>query len=198
MSHQISSAWRFSGTGWLRTGRSGGIVALGILAIVSLVGCASTVTRVHSAGSLRFPARWVILPIVNFSETAQAGERVEAMLDTILRQRGLGLQALDRYPSSKEDEAHLLTGERRRYDEALAWAHSQPYDYAIAGSVEEWRYKSGTEPVPAVGITLKVIELSMNRTIWSASGSRGGTSSENVSGTALVLVSDLLGELKLQ
>jgi hypothetical protein len=197
MDHRYLRTSRFPrGNGLVRAPHAHAIRPLSLFALLALTSCSFTVTRVHGEGPLNARARWVILPVINYAETAQAGERVEALLDTILRRDGLS--TLDRYPPAKDDEAQLMTGDRRRYEESLAWAHSQRFDYAVAGSVEEWRYKSGTDGEPAIGVSLTVVNLSTNRTVWSASGSRVGTSSENASGTALVLLSELLNQMQLQ
>ncbi len=170
----------------------GGIVLC--LVGATAVGCASTVIRIHTSTRLDARARWVILPVANYAEAAQAGERVEALLDTVLRIDGV--RTLDRYPPLKDDEAHLLGGERGRYEESLAWARANHYDYAVSGSVEEWRYKAGNDAEPAVGLTVRVIDLSSSETEWSGSGARVGRSADNTSGVALVLLSSLLDEVR--
>lgn len=158
-------------------------------------GCASSsVIRINTTGKLDAQARWVILPVANYAETAQAGERVEALIDTVLRIDGV--RSLDRYPPLKDDEAHLLAGERSRYEESLTWARANHYDYAISGSVEEWRYKTGADAEPAVGLTVTVIDLTSNETRWSGSGARVGRGADNASGVALVLISSLLDQVR--
>lgn len=172
--------------------RSLALLAVAALAF-TLLGCGSTQTRVQHGSTARLKARWVMLPFANHSETPQAGERVEAMLSTLLRSRGVG--GLEMYPPPKNDEAHLTASDRQRYEEALAWAQAQHVDYAVAGSVEEWRYKSGLDGEPAVGLSLRVFEVASKRVLWSASGARTGTSGENVSGAALSLMDALVKEL---
>jgi hypothetical protein len=182
---------------WATCARAARVFALGlglVLAGAGATGCASTVVRIHTSARLDARARWVILPVANYAEAAQAGERVEALLDTVLRIEGV--HSLDRYPAIKDDEAHLLIGERGRYEESLAWARANHYDYAVSGSVEEWRYKSGNDAEPAVGLTVTVMDLSNNETLWSGSGARVGRGVDNASGVALVLVSSLLDEVR--
>jgi polysaccharide biosynthesis protein PelC len=166
-----------------------------LLGAMLVLGC-GTVTRIHAPTSLAGKARWVILPIANLAETVQAGERVEAMLDTVLRRRGI--TTLDRYPAIKEDDVHVLLSDRARYDASLGWARGQHYDYAVTGTVEEWRYKAGNESEPAVGLTLTVIDMSDNRTLWSGTGARVGSSFENSSGVALVLLTKLVEGMTLR
>jgi hypothetical protein len=155
--------------------------------------CSSTVITVQHGAAMRANARWVLLPVSNFSETPQAGERVEAMLETLLRKDGIA--ALEVYPALKEDDSHLVMSERQRFDESLAWARKQGFQYAVSGSVEEWRYKSGVDGEPAVGISVRVTELGSSRVVWSASGTRSGSAGDNASGTALRLLESLVKEL---
>jgi len=172
-------------------------VTLAVL-VVLLASSAScgTVTRVHAPTPLAARGRWVVLPVTNLADAVQAGERVEAMLDTVLREHGVG--ALDRYPALKEDEVHLLLSDRARYDSAFAWARSQHYDYGVTGTVEEWRYKAGNESEPAIGLTLTVIALGENKVVWSGSGAQVGSSFQNTSGVALSLLATLVDGMTLK
>ena len=157
--------------------------------------CSPTMTSVQSSVSLRSGARWVMLPVSNYSETPQAGERVESMLETLLRKAGV--YQLDRYPPIKEDDTHLVVSDQQRYEESLGWARQQRFDYAVSGSVEEWRYKSGLDGEPAVGLSVRIVDLKTNRVLWSGSGARTGGAGDNASGTALTVLASLLGEMSL-
>lgn len=164
-------------------------------ALALVTACGSTVTQVQRGAPLKAGAKWVMLPIANYSEAPQAGERVESMLETILRMNGVG--ALDHYPAMKEDDTHLVMSDRQRFEESFAWAKAQHFDYAVTGSVEEWRYKSGLDGEPAVGLSVRVIEVGTARVLWSASGTRTGGGGDNASGTALKLLSTLTDEMSL-
>lgn len=172
---------------------------LAILAALPLaatvVGCSSTITKVQKTERPRFKARWVLLPFVNHSETPQAGERVEAMLGTLMR--GRGVPHLEAYSAPKDDDSRLMVGDRQRVEESLTWAKTQKYEYAVTGSVEEWRYKAGIDGEPAVGFTVRIVDLGTGRIVWSSSGSRTGSASENASGTALKLLDTMVSELEL-
>jgi len=171
------------------------VVAL--IALLCWAGCGgSLVTKIQkSATAPRASARWTILPFANHSDTPQAGERVEALAGTVLRARGVA--TIDLYPAPKNDDASLVTNDHARIEEATAWARQQKYDFAVTGSVEEWRYKAGIDAEPAVGVTIRIVELSTGKVLWSASGTKTGRASENASGTALTLLDVLLGNLDL-
>lgn len=169
-------------------------VSLMVIVLVTFVsGCGTTGTTVVKNGPVRSAGRWVILPVVNNSETPQAGERLEAILDTFLRKGGIA--TLDRYPPPKEDDTHLVSSDRQRYEAALEWARGAKYDYAVGGSVEEWRYKSGLDAEPAIGITMRVLEVNTGKVLWAATGTRTGGSSQNTSATAVDLVDSMMRQL---
>lgn len=174
-----------------------GILAL--LAVMGLLGgCA--VQEVQRGAALDTHARWALLPIMNHAETPQAGERAQAILATLLRVRGV-VDAQEYAAHQKtEGEAEGLPelDERRRFDEALNWAKGQGMTYGVTGSVEEWRYKSGTDGEPAAGVSLQVVDIASGRVLWSATGARTGWGRESVSGTAQKLLKDLLRDLPLK
>jgi hypothetical protein len=136
-----------------------------------------------------------VLPFANHSDTPQAGERVEAQVGTLLRMRGIG--AVESAPAPKPEEPLAVGNDRARIDDAVAWAKGQKFDYGVTGSVEEWRYKNGVDAEPAIGLTLRVVELSSGRVLWSASGTKTGRANENASGTALTLLDVLVQNLDL-
>lgn len=171
------------------------VVVLVVSAFALLAsGCSNTVTSIHRGGAVRTNAKWAILPVQNHSETPQAGERVEAFLDTLLRKEGISV--LDKYPAPKDDDTHLVTSDRQRYEAALEWARTAKYDYAVTGSVEEWRYKSGVDGEPAIGVSMRVLDVANNKVVWAATGTKTGSSSENTSATALKLLDVMLRELQ--
>lgn len=106
-------------------------------------------------------APWALLPMVNHTETPQAGLRAEAILESLLRNGGVG--TLRRYPSSIGGDALFEPSERKGVDQAMAWARSQGARYAVTGTVDEWRYKVGVDGEPAVGFTLQVLDVTSGR-----------------------------------
>jgi TolB-like protein len=166
---------------------AGAAVALAL----TLAGC--TTATVAPAPALERGAPWGLLPMVNHTETPQAGLRAEAILESLLRSRGLS--ELRRYPTTIGGDALFEPSERRSVDQALAWARTQNLRYALTGTVDEWRYKVGLDGEPAVGFTLQLIELSTGRVLWSAAGGRTGWSRESLSGVAQKLLAELTAPL---
>lgn len=134
-------------------------------------------------------ALWSMLPLVNHTETPQAGARAASIIEAVLRTRGL--DNLIRAPAELDTESLIEPQEAKMHEKTLAWAREKGARYAVTGSVSEWRYKVGVDGEPAVGLTLQVIDLSNAKVVWTASGGRSGWSREALSAVAQKLVRDL-------
>lgn len=162
------------------------------LAALLMAGCSSFTGQ--SSPSLPRSAQWGVVPMINYSQTPQAGERSEQILLSVLSSHGLQPQV---YNGGAQGEQALLE-DSERLAGAMEWARSQKLDYLVAGSVEEWQYKSGLDGEPAVGISLRVLEASSGKVLWSNSGARAGWSRESLSGTAQRVLDKLVGDLRLE
>lgn len=169
------------------------VAALFFLAVMA--SCTS-VLEVKGSMPLTSGANWVLLPFGDFGETPQAGERAEELTSSLMRVR-LNLD-LERYPVTKESTALVDLDERQRYDKALQWARDQGFVYGVAGSVQEWRYRNGSEGEAAVGISLRVINIRTGKPEWVATGSRSGFGAQTVSGVAEQLLSKMIDQIKMK
>ncbi len=158
-----------------------------------LTACSSQ--QVQQGVTLPRDARWALLPLVNLSEAPRAGERARRLVEAALRARGLEPVLA---PTPRARQELPLLDDRVRLDEALAWARRERIHYAVTGSVEEWRYKSGLDGEPAVGLSLRIVEIPEGRVVWVGSGSRTGWGYDNLSGTATRVIDDLLDALRLE
>ncbi|WP_342050286.1 MULTISPECIES: penicillin-binding protein activator LpoB [unclassified Cupriavidus] len=175
------------------TTRMGRLVAwCGALgAALWLGGCA--VTDVGRAPAIARGDTVAMLPIVNYTETPQAGLRAEAITESLLKTNGIA--SVKRYPASLNPETLFEPAERESVGKALEWARGERARYALTGAVQEWRYKVGVDGEPAVGISLQLIDVSSGDVVWSATGSDSGWSRESLSGTAQKLLRRLLAPL---
>jgi len=113
----------------------------------------------------------------------------------MLHQRGL--TQLEQYPAALPEDVLPELDERRRYTRALDWARRHAPGYGVTGNVIEWRYKTGPDNEPAVGLVLQIIDIKSGEVLWSAAGSRSGWGRESLSGTAQKLLRDLLGNVQV-
>ncbi len=140
-------------------------------------------------------SQYALLPLLNVSQTPMAAERVETILAALLRAKGLS--ELHVYPTQSKTSILDILDEGKQYRLALDWASKENYRYLVTGSVEEWRYKSGLDGEPAVGITLKILDSTAKKVLWTATGARSGWGREAASMTAHELLTDLLDSLEL-
>ncbi|HKJ88140.1 MAG TPA: hypothetical protein VKA48_06500 [Gammaproteobacteria bacterium] len=169
-------------------------LAPAMLLLVLLSGCAGQILQ-HQEAPIPHKSAWVLLPVRNLAEAPHAGARIEDLLAARLRARGLELHT---YPARLAPENGFPPTPNANLDKARKWAKKQGFRYAVTGTVNEWRYKSGLDGEPAVGVTLRVIDLKEDRVVWTASGSRTGWGFQSVSGTADTVLGNLVGGLELK
>ena len=166
-----------------------------LFGLAMLAGCTS-VLEVKGSTPLTTGVNWVLLPFGDYGETPQAGERAEELTSSLMRVR-LNLD-LERYPVTKESSALVDLDERQRYEKALQWARDQGFVYGVSGSVQEWRYRAGSEGEAAVGLSLRVINIRTGKPEWVATGSRSGFGTQTVSGVAEQLISKMIDQIKMK
>jgi polysaccharide biosynthesis protein PelC len=166
-----------------------------LITALTLMAC-TTVSSVSGRTTFEPGAKWAMLPMVNQTDTPQAGLSAEAIAEHGLRLRGL--RDIAHYPLALSRDSLFEPSERRVVDEAQKWAREQGIRYGLTGVVQEWRYKVGIDGEPAVGVTLQVLDLSTGEIVWSASGAKSGWSREALSGVAHKLLYQLMETFPLQ
>ena len=164
------------------------LICIALPLLFWLGGCATV--DIGAPPKLERGARWALLPIMNHTETPQAGLRAEVIMEGVLRANGIA--DLRRYPANLNNETLFEPLDHKQFDAALAWAKGAGARYAVAGAVDEWRYKVGIDGEPAVGVGLQVIDLASGEVLWSGAGGRTGWSREALSAVAQKLIRTLL------
>ena len=162
-------------------------LCLGCCAV--LLGACSTLEH-GAAPQLERQATWAVLPFANHTETPLAGSRAEAIAAAVLHAQGIG--SVRRAPDAAVQEALFSAADNSRQEDALAWARDNRIRYALAGAVEEWRYKVGVDGEPAAGVTLQIIDVQTGELLWSGTGGKSGWSREALSAVAQQLIRKLL------
>lgn len=165
------------------------------VALLAALSACSTIDASHSPALAKVDGL-VVLPISNYTETPDAGQRAQSIAQSILHQRGfVGLQT---YQQNLNTNALIGNNSDQDRVEALNWARNAGANYALSGAVQEWRYKVGVDGEPVVGLTFNLIDLSSGAVVWSATGSRSGWSRSSVSGVGQTLIRQLLSPLTPQ
>lgn len=168
-------------------------ILLGVV-VMLLVACSTSQSiRSNEAPEVRLNDSWVLLPSINNTEVPQAGGRLDSIAASVLRVHGVSLMLYSSLQTNADggNDGIFDAADRHSQDQAMAVARKQGARYAVAGSVDEWRYKSGLESAPAAGISLNIIDLHSGQVIWSGSAAKTGSSSQAIS----ALVQDLVDRL---
>jgi polysaccharide biosynthesis protein PelC len=161
--------------------------------LISMLTATGCVTLNQGGSAVSFRSDWAVLPFINNTETPYAGDRAEAIAAALLYARGV--RRLER--TGTEAKAEDLGTERgeKRQREALELARQKKVHYALAGTVNEWRYKVGLDGEPVAGFTLQVLELPSGRVVWSGAAGKSGWSRDAVSSVAQQVLDRLLGAI---
>lgn len=193
-------------------------LSAGLALALTAAGCA--VIDVKAEGRITTRKGWVLLPVQNLGETHMAGERVEELLTALLRiQKNVELAPYTPAAKDKDKEAaaggaaalaaakggkqewaadsELELDERSHYERVVAWAREHRFAYGIGGSVQEWRYRAGTEGEPAVGLTLRVVDLGTGRVVFTAAGASPTPGRGSLSSATQSLLRAMLTRLPL-
>ncbi|WP_111496978.1 DUF4136 domain-containing protein [Marinobacter bohaiensis] len=159
--------------------------------LLVLSGC----SVLQSEDGLAIPAdsRLAVVPLMNLSQTPQAGEQAASVLSALLRAEGSHNTTLF-LPQQRDP---LLYDNSERRQEALESAEASAPDYLVTGTVEEWRYKSGLDGEPAVGVTLEIRDADTERLVWSGTSARTGWGRESLSVAAHKVLDELVERMPL-
>ncbi|MDX1635064.1 MAG: hypothetical protein R3280_10525 [Marinobacter sp.] len=161
------------------------------LLLLALAGC--SVIQSQQGTPIPEDASMGVLPLVNLSQTPQAGDQAASVLAAILRAKGSDKVTL----YLPDDRNPLLYESSERQQEAREAARGDEVAYLVTGTVEEWRYKSGLDGEPAVGVTLEIRSTSDNRIVWSGTAARTGWGRESLSVAAHKVIDELTGQMPL-
>lgn len=159
--------------------------------VLILAGC--SVIQSQEGTPIPADGRFAVLPLINLSQTPQAGDQAASVLAAILRAKGSDEVTL----YLPNDLNPLLYESNERQQIALQSAQNDDAEYLFSGTVEEWRYKSGLDGEPAVGVTLEVRRADDNRIIWSGTAARTGWGRESLSVAAHKVLDELVNAMPL-
>ena len=161
---------------------------LGAVLSLLLAACATTAGFSHSL-QLQAGGKLAVLPFVNATEVPQAEVRVQAIAVALLHEKGLQQVLVYPQPASANPlEAPAAATPRQ----ALDWARRHGAAYALSGTVTEWRYKTGVDSEPAVGLTLQIADVATGQVVWSAAGARAGWGYQALAAVGQAQLADLL------
>lgn len=168
------------------------LAAVLILA-AALSGCATVQVNAAPSPHPDRDALWCVVAPMNNTSTPYAGGRVQQQLAALLGARGLPHVLLA--PSGDGGGPLPIGDDAKGQSHAIEWAHRHDARYALLGSVDEWHYKIGLDGQPAVGFTLRLLDLQSGKTLWSGAASASGGSREGLAVLSERTLAGLVGRL---
>jgi len=169
-------------------------ISLSLFALLLISSC-STLTSTEKV-SVAAEQSWALLPVNNLSTTPRAGVAANTFVETHLRSRGVDQIATYQTPEGMNLVALLDT--ERQLDKAMLWAKQSGHRFGLTGTIHEWHYKSGPDKEPAVGISLKLIDLYSDKVVWQGTTAKTGWGYANVSAVANKAVQKLLKQIDIR
>jgi hypothetical protein len=168
-----------------------------LIALACVLGLLSGCASLESSRAPAFEpdARWVLLPIINNTDTPQAGLRAESITFALLKAEGL--KDLRQYPADLNPETLFEPSDRKVMAAALDWARKEGARYAVTGAVDEWRYKVGVDGEPAVGVSLRILDVKTGETLWSGVAAKSGWSRQALAQTGQDVIGKLVRDARL-
>ena len=163
------------------------------VASMGLLVTACGTVRQTGVPSLSASDKIAVASIANFTETPDAGLSAGSIAVNVLRHNGLADVRVA--PDDARRNAMFDTAARTNGDASLSWARSQQARYVLSGAVEEWRYKTGVDGEPVVGVTFELTDVSSGKVVWSGTGSRSGWSRSGLANVANTLIGKVLAPL---
>ncbi len=151
------------------------IGSLSLCLILILTGCSKTTITRSGAPYINAKSNVLVAPFANLTETPDAGTRAKMIVANLLHMKGF--QSVHVYQLKPKQKPLLQVAEKPlSKNKAISYAMSHHANYIVTGSVTEWRYKVGLDGEPSVGITMQLIKVPTGEVLWSAVGSKIGSS----------------------
>ena len=135
----------------------------------------------------------VMPPFLNATDNEHAGQALTHVAGSILLEYGVPLYQNEEILSQAADDT--APKQEVRY---LQIARDNQATYLLLGTVHEYRYKSDLSANPAVGITLRLVNVADGRTLWQGSSSKVGHAYSSLTSTAQKAVRDLASKIPLK
>ncbi|MCG8392888.1 MAG: hypothetical protein MI745_07380 [Pseudomonadales bacterium] len=159
-----------------------------MIMVIVLAGC--THVRSTQDVSLSAEGTWLVLPLINRTATPQAGLRAAAITEAVLYRHGVETVAM--YPDTGNDGLLFEASSSASREKMQDWIKGQSARYVVSGVVHEWRYKTGVDGEPAVGVMVEIRELPSGDIVYSGTASRAGWARDSLSETGQKVIDKLI------
>lgn len=160
-------------------------IPLAVFFVILFSGCNSVTQHGGTARLDVDQVRLFLPPYANATDDEHAGRALTELTATALQARKVALTRLE----GQSDEASL------KGQAAMEAARAANATHILMGTVHEYRYKTDLDGDPAVGITLRLVEVRDGRTIWQGSSAKVDVLFASLSTAAHRAVENLVARL---
>ena len=151
-----------------------------VSAIFILWGCGTKSISIPHSFAVPTKTAIAVYALKNYTITPQAGKKAANLIATLLRNKGY--HVIERIDSTVS-EGTLV---QKHADASQIGAR-----YILDGAVNEWQYKTGIDGEPAVSLTVRLVDTSTHRTLWSGAASQSSYGTDSLGVVAQNLVEKL-------
>lgn len=148
-----------------------------------IISCSSVVNTEKFSTNLK-NKKIIVIPFENYTETPLAGLRVASITYGVMTSKSYNVINFN----VKDDKDY----KPEEIKSMIEKAKNENYDYAVSGSVNEFRYKTGIDGEPAVSLTLMIYDLKNDKVVYSAVGSKTGWSHESLTTVAQKILNKII------
>jgi polysaccharide biosynthesis protein PelC len=159
-----------------------------------LAGCTTTAVRDGSKPHVNEGKFTLVMPpFLNATDNEHAGQALTQLTGSTLLEYGIPLIQTEEILNKTADETAPKQEVRNQQI-----AQENKATYLLMGTVHEYRYKSDLSANPAVGITLRLVNVADGRTLWQGSSSKVGLVCASLTSTAQKAVRELVSKVPLK
>ncbi len=142
------------------------------VAILTLVGCSSG--SHYSGETLANPETWVLMPLINESDSLTADQSATDLVENHLFQRGVTT-----LPSTSDA------------------ANSHVLKHVVTGRIMDWKYDGLNRSKPNVKIALHVYDIKTQELVWRQENSKVGGAGESIVSVADDVLAGLVSQIDI-
>ena len=168
---------------------------LTVTMLFQLCGC-TTINTSRQSIALPHNSRIGIGLFNNNTDVPQAGYRARSIVAGLIAAKGLTRQMTYKSKSTC-NQLIACPNNQPSMKDMMAWGRHYRLDWIMLGSVNEWEYKVGLDGEPAAAVTLELYQVNTGKLVWSAVGSKYGTSRSGLGNTAQELLQTMIQPLRI-
>lgn len=151
---------------------------------ILIISCSQIQSKSDLLTSYEKKSTFILLPFENYTETPLAGLRVSSIAYGVLISKGYNILKYE-----IKEEKDYSAEEIKNFIKEIK---KLGYNYAVTGTVNEFRYKTGIDGEPAVSVTFIIYDLEKEKPIYIATGSRSGWAHESISTAAQKILKEIV------